>query len=193
MSCTNLTSCDAAPNVAEIIKGSDRDLTVQLIRKATKLPYDFTDIQTIKACVLKEDRTSLFKMMATRTAATINGSATIALDTTDLEEGISVSGAGIQSNTVILKTPRSEEDPTAAGTILLSKTATATQPSVSLLFGDISVVGDAILGRFMIPYSQAETDEMLSGIQSLEVKVVTDDIGLYKIFENQLNIIERVC
>lgn len=193
MSGCNPSACDPAPEIINIIKGSDKDIVVLLRNTSTKLPYDFTDIQTIKACVLKTDRSSLFKMMATRTAATVNGSDIVTLDTADLEEGVSVTGPGIQADTVILKTPRSEEDPTAAGTIKISLNATATSGAANLFFGDISVIGDPILGRFLIPYTQEETEQMLVGIQSLEVKVVTDDVGLYKIFENQLNIIERVC
>lgn len=176
----------------DIIKGSEEPVFVRLTLKSGA-PFDLTNTEEIRACFPKSDGTKLYKARILRVGAIIITSDIVTIDTTDLEEDFPISGTGIPADTTILKTPNSAVGPTAAGTIQISAPATASNPTIALTIGDITLIGNALLGNFQIPLNEDETDSLTSGPLDFEVKTVTLSVTKYAQFPGGLNMIDRFC
>lgn len=177
-----------------IIRGQDKNIVVRLKSEVSPNdPYDFTDIEVIQTCFKDIEGNSFFKTYVpivgdvTSTSDLISG----ITSTLDIKEGQPISGAGIPAGTTVLKTPESTVDPTADGTIQISAAATLSNSNVALLVGDLVILNPVQWGKFKIVLSEDDTD--LLGGTDFEVKVRTAGVTLYTIFENELNIVDRIC
>lgn len=61
---TCVSSCDES-TVINVIRGSDREITIRIETKKSQEPFDLTGVSEIEACFLKEDDTILSKKMTT--------------------------------------------------------------------------------------------------------------------------------
>lgn len=176
-----------------IVKGQDKDLIIRLRDQDTEDPYDLSAVELIQACFVKDDGDSLFKQYLPITGDTLTASDIVSnipqID--DIKEGQPITGPGIPASTTVLKTPTSATSPTAAGTIQLSAVATATATAASLLVGDITILSPAQWGKFKVSLTEDDTDVISQ--PDFEVKVRKAGVTLYKIFNNQLNVQERIC
>ena len=180
-----------------IIKGSQKTITVRLSTKTPTGengdPIDLTNAETLRACFPKSDGTKLYKARILKTGSITNASDVITVDTTDLVEGLPVSGTGIPSGATVLKVPTSTTSPSAPGTVQISANATATNAAVALTFGDITIMGDPVIGKISIPLDETETDSLASDTIDWELKMVILDVTSYVQFPASLNLIDRYC
>lgn len=176
-----------------IVQGSDKNITLRLDSK-TSDPFDLTGASLIRACFIKDDDTSLHVFYLPRTADTTSGSDIISgIDTTNIAEGMPVSGPGIPSKTVVLKTPSSTSGATSAGTIKISNNATATAVAVDLVIGEISIL-QPILGKLRISLNEDQTASLkVTDEGSFEIMIVIDDFTTYVQMPGTLTIVARLC
>lgn len=140
-----------------IIQGTDANIVARVFTSNGKDPFDFTDVELIRACFMNEDLTSTYVFhVAEITGDTTSGSDIVSniSDLTNLREGQEISGAGIPLNSTILKTPTSTTSPSAAGTVKISANATATATAIALVSQNIFIIG---LGKLRLALSEAQT------------------------------------
>lgn len=177
----------------QIINGQDKDLVVRLKNKGTGDPYDLNGIDLIQVCFKLDADATLKKYYLPFTGDTVNTSDLISAipEIADIVEGQEISGPGIPAGATVLKTPTSTAAPTAAGVIQISANATATATQAALVMGDITIVGDPLLGKFNVPLSEADTEGLVNA--DFEVKLVKAGVTSYVVFKNALSIVKRIC
>lgn len=179
----------------KIIQGSDKFIIVRVTDDATKDPYNFTGVSSIRACfVSKTNEASLYVYYQALTGDTVNGSDLISnmSSTANIAEGDPVVGTGIPVGATVLKTPTSETSPTASGVIKISANATANGTGVALTIGFIEIMS-AVIGKIKIHLTEEVTEELDPGTQGFEVKIVKDSNTSYIQFTESLDIAERLC
>lgn len=175
-----------------IIRGEDASILVRLKTAGTEDPFDLAGVELVQACFLNTEGESFFKQYLPLTGDTTSASDLISnIETDDIKEGQPISGSGIPAGATVLKTPASEETPTAAGTIQISANATLTAVGVSLLFGDIQLQTPLAWGKFLITFDEDDTNAL--GNEDFEVLVRTGGVTKYKIFTGAFIINDRIC
>lgn len=177
----------------KIIKGSDSDIIVRLTANGD--PFDLTNAEYINACFKKDDDTDAEVEMITLTGDLTNLSDIISnIDTTNIKEGMKISGAGIAPDTVVLKTPTSTSSPTSAGTIKISNVATTTATGAALKVGNISILNNPLVGKIKIGLDEAFTASLkASDAANFQVKVIRDGYTSFCQFPESLEIVESYC
>lgn len=183
----------------KIIQGTDVNIVAR-IKKSDGDPFDFTNVELIRACFINEDLTSTYVFHV----AEITGDTTAASDviinisnTTNLREGQQVSGPGIPLGATILKTPTSTVSPTAVGQIRISSNATATATGVNFVAENIFILG---LGKIRIALSEEQTAALQltenadnTAGSNFEVMIVKDGYTSVVQYPLSLNIVKRYC
>lgn len=177
----------------QIIQGADKLITVRINSDVTADPYDFTGVDFIRACFIKANGQSLYILYLKLTGDTVNTSDIISnIDTTNITEGMPISGPGIPLNATVIATP-SSAIPTAANTIQISSPAIATATGVTLELGQIRII-NAVIGKIQLHLEEVDTDTLKVGLaQGFEIKIVKDNFTNYIQFPKSYDVLKRFC
>lgn len=186
-------SCECNSNESEkvtVVRGQSKILIVDLCDLVTGKPDDLTNATIIQAqfkTLINSVAGVLNKWRLLKSADTVLGSDIVTLDVTNIEEGAPISGPGIPLGATVLKTPTSTTSPSAPGTVKISANATANGTGVSLIVGDIEIIGSPILGSIRIRLKTTDTPSISSGSFFVR-RVNPGDDEQYASFDNALEI-----
>lgn len=177
-----------------IIQGADKIIIIRLNSDTTGDPFDLTDIRFMRACFLKANGQSLYVLYLGLEGDLVFGSDIISnIDTTNITEGMPVTGPGIQADTVVIKTPASLVSPTAPNTIQISNPAQTNGTALFLEIGQISIL-NAPAGKIQIHLEETDTDTLkVLKDQSFEIKIVKDNFTSYIQFLKSYTVLKRIC
>lgn len=171
----------------QVIQGSSKTIIARLTSKSTQDPLDLTSYDELRFCFssgsVEVIKKSLFTVGDTTISTPI---VTNVPDTSDLDIGDPVSGAGIPSGAKVLTI----DSPTQ---FTLDQDATATATAVPLTFGDITVVGNPLLGKVQIDLSALDTETLPEGSATIEAKVVIASATKYIQFTETVDVISKFC
>lgn len=171
-----------------LISGSDKTFTLGLKKVPSFDPVDLTLLTSLVICFSQAGADEYEKKLIKLTGAVTTGSAIVTgLDIDNLMAGDPISGTDIPAETTILSID------TGTGDVTMSANATGTNPTESIVVGDVTISGNPILGKVSISIPAADSANLAEGSYSIEVSTVIDSVSDVAQLKDTLDVTSKIC
>jgi hypothetical protein len=170
-----------------LIQGSDKSIVIGLKVAGSLDPIDLTTTDSIVVCFSQAGSHDYEKKRVLLNGDILSTSPIVSnTDTKDLAIGDLVTAVGVPSGAKVLTIDSDTQ-------FTMDQNASMTTVGVDIVVGDVTIVGNPLLGKLQIDITAAESEGLAEGTYTIECKKV--DTGKTQIIEftDTLDVASRQC